>query len=87
MNRGVFGVELRGFSVLNLGVFLVKLRDFWAEKEWPLSLELMCIIERGCKTEGTHSIYRFVDQRLFHNYSVPYIVEMNWPNQEFHIFL
>ena len=47
LKRGVFGGELRFFGVelkvvLNWGVFDVKLRVYWAEKEWPLFVELMC---------------------------------------------
>ena len=36
----------------------MELRDFWAEKEWPVCVELMCLTEGGvelrglCGTEG-----------------------------------
>ena len=42
MELGVCGVELERLLVWNRGVFGVELRDFWAEKEWPFYVELMC---------------------------------------------
>ena len=53
--EGFFGIELRGF--------LVELRDFEAEKEWPLSLELKCLSERGVELKETHFIYRVLGSK------------------------